>query len=109
MGAALAPVVMAILLYGCYCHKTLAELSSWDVHGTPRAFGPASSLAVANAVEQVARDGGLPASTSKMLKQLQITHSPNVKGAATARVCGLLVKRPQAKPDPGLKVGASSH
>lgn len=56
---------MAIQLYRCYCHRTLAGLSSWDVHGAPRAFGPASSLAMAKAAEQAAREGDLPASRSK--------------------------------------------
>lgn len=100
---------VAVLLYCCYCHKTPAELSSWDVHGAPRAFGPASSLAIANAAEQASREGELPASTSEILKQVQITHSPNVNRAATAGTCGLLVKCPHVQTDPGLKVGVSSH
>lgn len=100
---------MAVLLYCCYCHKTLAGLSSWDIHGAPQSFGPASSLAMAKAAEQVAREGELPASRSKMLKQVQITHLPNVKRIATGRVCGLLVKCPHVKTDLGLEVGVSSH
>lgn len=54
------------------------------------------------------RKGGLPASTSKMFKRVQITLSPNINGAATAGSCGLLIKCPHVKTDPGLKVGVTS-